>query len=899
MTQILNKANAVLAEKQAELNAVQEKVAALQKSCDDTEAEKKRLVEETNLTKKRLERATKLTSGLATEQVRWRADRDNLVLGADKLIGDMFLSAGSVSYVGPFTGVYRERIVAFWLSRCGAMGVPFTGMAEDGGGGGGGCGVEEGVEITEGSDGSQSNDAEMAKKITSQVLQTLVNRAAARGSEDGLRLAFESLDENDDGKIEPDELEKGLARLNIHLTKDKLKMVFDTIDDDNSGALTIEEFEEAMGQQKLTFALSSILGNPVSILEWQINGLPTDSVSTDNAIMVERSKRWPLLVDPQQQANRWIRNIEQKKGLSIIKATDIKLARALESAMRMGCPFLVEDLGELLLPALDPVLIRPEPSALAKGNVIVRFGDQEVAWHNDFRLYLTTTLPNPHYMPEVCIKVVVINFTVTFEGLQEQLLGDVVKNERPELEKRKRQLVLSMAEDRKQLDAIEKRILTSLTQSQGNILDDVRLIATLGEAKTTAALISNRVVDSEKAEHEINETRARYVPASTRGSILYFIITDLGNVDPMYQYSLEYFQKVFRQCIRDAEPNSNLSMRLDNLIAYQTSTIFSNICRGLFENHRLTFALIICKGIMVAEGNMLEKEWQMFVKGAGIVDRAAQDYPNPFPAAGVMSIGPLQWDALCKMNEEFIGFEGLCEHIDQNVHAWIEWLQCADPQLSMPPLLDVPNEDGTSMTTRGEEWNSVQRLLLIRAMSESKTVFGVSEFVSRNMGEDYIVSKATRMSEIEHDMDNATPCIFVLSVGSDPTQILLTEAKLQGMDNRLHVISLGQGQGPKATALIDRSTSEGDWVLLQNCHLAKSWMPGLEKIVQQLGDRSGTNHENFRLFLTSMPVPYFPTPVLQNGIKMTNEVRCLVGRVVFFFSFSFLISSLLIFLLIY
>lgn len=545
----------------------------------------------------------------------------------------------------------------------------------------------------------------------------------------------------------------------------------------------------------------------------------------------------------------------------------------------------------MLLPALDPVLVRPDPKLLLKGKVIVRFGDQEVEWHPSFRLYLTTTLPNPHYMPEVCIKVVVINFTVTFEGLQEQLLGDVVKNERPELEKRKRQLVLSMAEDRKQLDAIEKRILTSLTQSQGNILDDVRLIATLGEAKTTAALISNRVVDSEKAEHEINETRAKYVPASTRGSILYFIITDLGNVDPMYQYSLEYFQKVFRQCIQNAEPSpNNLDRRLENLIAYQTSTIFQNICRGLFERHRLTFALIICKGIMIAEGKMEEKEWVLFIKGAGIVDRSLQQYTNPFPEANVTSIGPLQWDALCTMNDSITGMNGLCENITNNITEWIQWLQSSEPHLTMPPVYIHKKEDNEGNAENAEnageedgekggsdggvlpmEWNSVQRLLLIRALSESKTVFGVTQFVNFNMGEEYITSKATQLSEIEKDMDNATPCIFVLSAGCDPTQILLTEAKLQNMEDKLHVISLGQGQGPKATALIDRSTSDGDWVLLQNCHLAKSWMPGLEKVVDALVLKTSSNHEKFRLFLTSMPVPYFPTPVLQNGIKMTNE----------------------------
>ena len=57
-------------------------------------------------------------------------DRDSLLKGADKLIGDMFLSAGSVSYVGPFTGVYRERIVSYWLNKCSTNQIPFTGMQE-------------------------------------------------------------------------------------------------------------------------------------------------------------------------------------------------------------------------------------------------------------------------------------------------------------------------------------------------------------------------------------------------------------------------------------------------------------------------------------------------------------------------------------------------------------------------------------------------------------------------------------------------------------------------------------------------------------------------------------------------------------------------------------------------
>lgn len=89
------------------------------------------------------------------------------------------------------------------------------------------------------------------------------------------------------------------------------------------------------------------------------------------------------------------------------------------------------------------------------------------------------------------------------------------------------------------------------------------------------------------------------------------------------------------------------------------------------------------------------------------------------------------------------------------------------------------------------------------------------------------------------------------------------------MKDKLHAISLGQGQGVKAEKLIREAHATGNWVCLQNCHLSASWMPELEKIQEQQ-DGSLMNPD-YRLWLTSMPSNAFPVPVLQGGLKLTNE----------------------------
>lgn len=159
---------------------------------------------------------------------------------------------------------------------------------------------------------------------------------------------------------------------------------------------------------------------------------------------------------------RWIQETEGSK-LIIAQADDPNYMRAMERALRVGDPIALTKVSEELDPSLRPILLRD--TFTRGGHEIITLGETEIEYNNNFRsaqqtdvkiiynqqtrkqeshklttrdfcyrLYLITSMSNPHYLPAVCIEVTVINFTVTFEGLQEQLLSSVVKQENPVLE---------------------------------------------------------------------------------------------------------------------------------------------------------------------------------------------------------------------------------------------------------------------------------------------------------------------------------------------------------------------------------------------------------------------------------------------------------------------------------
>jgi len=615
----------------------------------------------------------------------------------------------------------------------------------------------------------------------------------------------------------------------------------------------IKEWTEELHQHQLPmtdpYSFAKFLARPTDVRQWNIDGLPADDFSTENGVIVSRSHRWPLMVDPQGQANKWVRKMEGDQ----LKIIDLKMKdflRVVENAIVYGMPVLLQDVLEELDPSLEPVLSK---SIKKQGNrEVLRLGDKELDYSPDFKLYITTKLGNPHYMPEVSTKATIVNFSVKQQGLEAQLLGIVVQEEQPSLEQQKSELVLRVAAGKKKLLELENEILRLLSESTGSLLDDEELVATLQESKVISEEVSQQLKVAEENEVKIDAAREGYRSAAVRAAIAYFVLNDMSRVDPMYQFSLDAYVDLFNQSIdKSREPGSSVPVaeRCLGINSYHTLAVFNYTCLGLFERHKLLFSFLLCSRIMERGNKVPRSEFDFFLYGGVVVDRSDQR-PNPCPDW----ISEGAWDNITELDKISV-FTGIASAVEQGHRDWKAWYLSSKPEEEPLPG-DWDNK-----------CSELQCMCILRSLRPDRVLFSASQFVASNLGREFADPPAFDLRKVYETSTPFTPLIFVLSPGVDPTaQVMQLSASL---DRTFENCALGQGQAPVAVRMLNEGVAHGNWVLLANCHLMLSWMPSLEKLIE--GYCEGSPHPEFRLWLSSSPNPHFPIAILQRGIKMTTE----------------------------
>ena len=356
--------------------------------------------------------------------------------------------------------------------------------------------------------------------------------------------------------------------------------------------------------------LQNTLSDKMEIESIKMNKLPNDNFSVDNAIIINKSLRWSLLIDPQSQANDWLKetfisndkefidtsNIERKAQQStyyIIKPTmdNNKILNITHKCIEYGFNLLFQNVGETLNSILSP-LYRKE---IDSHNCISLSANHNPTLHKKFRFYITTQLSSPHYSPDVCVSLTLVNFTVTEDGLEDQMLNFCVEKEELEKEINRKRCIEVINNLNHVKRECENRILNELSSAdKETILDNLDLIHILEKSSEQSKNIETQLANQVKMEEEIKKTRAFYRSVANHVAQLFFTISDLSNIEPVYQYSMSWYKEIFYKTITfTQETVSDKTKRIEPLKFNFTSFLYDKVSISLFEKDKIVFSFMI------------------------------------------------------------------------------------------------------------------------------------------------------------------------------------------------------------------------------------------------------------------------------------------------------------------
>jgi dynein heavy chain 1 len=291
-------------------------------------------------------------------------------------------------------------------------------------------------------------------------------------------------------------------------------------------------------------SIPDFLASAETMKDFMDSNLPSDKLCIENAVMISRSIRYPLLIDPSGQAKNFMMSYFKSNNIVLSSFRDKNFVKTLEIAVRFGNYILIED-AEDFDPIINPILTRQ--LRRHGGRTLCQLGNKEIDCSPKFRLFLTTTNPTLCFSPDISSRVTFVNFTITPTSLQIQCLDHILHSERPDIEEKRNNLSKMQGEFQFRLFHLEKSLLSALSESEGNILDNEAALKTLETLKIESNDIRTKMLTMESTLTEIELITSKYESLAEICSELYFMIEKLQFVKQFYQFSLEYYFTLFEE----------------------------------------------------------------------------------------------------------------------------------------------------------------------------------------------------------------------------------------------------------------------------------------------------------------------------------------------------------------
>ncbi|KAL7298528.1 hypothetical protein TKK_0008306 [Trichogramma kaykai] len=617
---------------------------------------------------------------------------------------------------------------------------------------------------------------------------------------------------------------------------------------------TLADWQDSLRAANVPFSeefdLVEFLGIEVTINAWRLCGLANNRFSLQNAIMWEQSPLWCLFVDPQNQANEWIRSMEKSSQLRTVKANEPDSLSSIVEGMGLGVPVLLENVGDELEVGLEPLLAR----------------DGSVTCEPGFRLYLTTRRHRPRFGAQVFNRLTVMDFLLPAEAIRDRLLDIVIARERPELQDKFEKILAENVNNKRILKQQEDNILRTLSSGSGsgsvNILEDEGAIRTLDISKSLAQDLLKRQEATRVSKEEIEAFRDGYQAFTKYCADLYSTLNWLPSLNCMYRFSLSWFTQLYVKSIETSNRSVIHRKRIDYLKMSSIQNLYQSVHGALLERHRLVYSFVLCAKTLVDTEQLTEQEFRVFMSIGGAAARSEEEdgsssAPNPAPAW----LAEASWRELQLVSAQLAVFQNLANSLSNSAIRWRRYCNSLEAdECPMPQPWD-------------HRLTAFQKLILVRILCPDRIIFKVSEFVESVMGPssgaagNFVPCNVARPYA---ESSCLVPLVFILPSYTSPFAVVARFAKLLGYSSKLHSLSMGPRQGPKAELLIEMARRDGEWVFLHNCHLALDWMHRrLETLCERLDP--STSQLGFRLWMSSRATEDFPIGLLQASIKVAFD----------------------------
>ena len=584
------------------------------------------------------------------------------------------------------------------------------------------------------------------------------------------------------------------------------------------------------------------LTKPNDKVVWQKCSLPTDNICLENATILQRFNRYPLIIDPAGQATEFIKNYYASKKLNTTSFTDPNFLKTLESALRFGYPILVQDVEKI-----DPIMNSLLNKEIHKqgGRNLIRIGDQEIDFSLSFNMFMVTRDSSCHFTPDLCSRVTFLNFTITPSSLQNQILDIILKSERPEVNQAKEDLLQAL-------------------NSEGNLLENDKVMTRLEEIKKKSHEISIEVSKSEDVMRDLESTMNQYSPIANKSSRIFFALDTLETIHYLYRYSLTFFMDVLNYIINSKElseiAKNNFAERQNKIISMLFIEIYHRVGYSLLNKDQLILAMRLAQ---ISLGDKFKNEINLLLKINSNIMNDASDISEDL-LNGKLTLNQRKQISELNKNEPFTS---LLNEILSNKDSWNNFLNDAYAENSVP--LDFLNNVKDSLETEQDKkiFEGLCKSILLLVFRPDRMMNSIQQVLKNIFNEEFInIPELDLAKAIKDETNCKSPILFCSAPGFDASTKIETLARQ--LNKKFLSIAIGSSEGFE---LVEKNWTtkikSGEWLVLKNVHLAPNWLNELEKKLN-----ASEPNPNFRLFLTMEFNPKIPANVLRISRKFVFEL---------------------------